>query len=334
MKLQQLRYLLEIKRQNLNISKAAEILCTSQSGVSKQIQLLEQELNLQLFKRKGKHLTGFSEVGVAIIERSEEIMSKVNDIRLLAEEFNRDNQSLTIATTHTQARYVLPAAVDKFIRSNPDINLHIHQGTPVQIANMLEQDEVDIAIATEALSERETLLAMPCYQWSRSIITQQNHPLLKKRVIKLEDIVEYPIITYVQGFTGRHKLDEAFAKHQLRPDIVLTAVDADVIKTYVRLGLGIGIVADMALNSSQDSDLQVVRARELFGMSTSQVAVKKKKYLKEYILRFVEMLAPHLSVETVKTALTCADNDQVKRFFADFAIPGYEEVVGRHIRSE
>lgn len=327
MTLRQLRFLLEIQRQDLNISKAAAALCTSQSGISKQIQLLEQELNVQLFKRKGKHLLALSEAGAAIVNRANEVLNKVDDIRLLAEEFNRQNQSLTIATTHTQARYVLPAVVDRFIRSYPDIRLHIHQGTPTQIATLLEQGEADIAIATEALSERESLLAMPCYQWSRSIIMRRDHALTHKRALTLQDIAAYPIITYEHGFTGRAKLDEAFAEQQLQPEIVLTAVDADVIKTYVRLGLGIGIIADMAFNPAQDGDLTAVSAKHHFGLSISQVAVKKDKYLKDYIYRFIELLAPHLSGDIVKRALMCDNSEQVRALFSGFVVPGYQTLV-------
>ena len=326
MKLQQLRYLQEIQRHQFNISKAATTLCTSQSGISKQIQLLEQELGVELFNRKGRQLVSFSEVGEKILKLAEEVLNKVDDIRLLVEEQNLRNQSLSIATTHTQARYVLPAVVEKFVHSYPDINLHIHQGTPTQIATMLEQGEVDVAIATEALSEREALIAMPCYQWSRSIVTQKNHPLAQKQLLTLQDIVKYPIITYVQGFTGRHKVDESFFKHHLTPDIVLTAVDADVIKTYVRLGLGIGIIADMAFNQKQDKDLLALDARALFGISTSQIAIKKDKYIKTFIFQFIEMFAPHLKVGVVRQALTCKGKEQIQRLFEDYSVPVYRQL--------
>lgn len=324
MTLKQLRFLLEIQRRDLNISRAAEALYTSQSGISKQIQLLEQELGIELFVRKGKHLLGFSDVGSAIVKRAEEVLGKVEDIRLLAEEFGQQNQSLTIATTHTQARYMLPSVVDKFIRRYPDIKLHIHQGNPTQIAWLLEKGEADIAIATEALSERASLLAMPCYQWSRSLIMRRDHDLAKKSSLTLQDIAQYPIITYEQGFTGRARLDQAFSAQQLQPEIVLTAVDADVIKTYVRLGLGIGIIADMAFNPLQDGDLAVVSVKQHFGLGISQVAVKKDKYLKDYIYRFIEMLAPHLSADIVKRALACDGKEAELALFKDFRVPGYQ----------
>lgn len=334
MKLRQLRYLLEIKRQNMNISKAAAALFTSQSGVSKQIQLLEQELNLPLFKRKGKHLLAFSEAGEKILQYAQDILEKVEDIRSLAEEYHHFNQSLTLATTHTQARYVLPAVVDRFLRGNPDIDLHLHQGTPNQIADMLERGEVDIAIATEALAERETLLSLPCYQWSRSIITRLDHPLTRQRAITLADVARYPIITYVKGFTGRQQLDEVFARHRLQPEFVLTAVDADVIKTYVRLGLGIGIIADMAFNPVLDRDLQALNAKELFGISTSRIAVKRDKYIKAYVFRFIEMFAPHLTAGIVKQALACSNNREASKLLEDFLIPIYRPPQSSEKKSE
>ncbi len=327
MKIQQLRYLQEIHRQQFNISRAAVALCTSQSGISKQIQLLEHELGVELFHRKGRQLVAFSEAGEKIITLAIAALDKVDNIRLLAEEINHRNQSLTIATTHTQARYVLPAVVEKFVRNNPDINLHIHQGTPVQVAAMLEQDKADIAIATEALSDREALAVMPCYQWGRSIITQKGHALAKSGTLTLQDLIRFPIITYVQGFTGRHKVDESFTAQALTPDIVLTAVDADVIKTYVRLGLGVGIIADMAFNPEQDKDLMALDARALFGVSTSQIAIKKEKYIKSYIVRFIEMFAPHLTASVISQVLACRDGGQVQLMFKNFSIPVYHKRV-------
>lgn len=327
MKLQQFRYLLEVNRQQLNISKAAASLCTSQSGVSKQIQLLEQELNIHLFKRKGKHLTAFSEAGEKILQLAGEVMGKVNDIRLLADDINHRNQSLTIATTHTQARYVLPAIVSKFMRIYPEVNLHFHQGTPPQVAAMLEQGDADIAIATEALVGREQLLALPCYQWTRCIITRKNHALAHQQTVRLEEIVDYPIITYEQGFTGRYKLDEAFARAELYPDIVLTAVDADVIKTYVRLGLGIGIIAEMAFNPNQDNDLHVLNAGQLFGISISQIAIKKDKYIKDCIFRFIALFAPHLPADIITQGLACDTDEQVQNLLKDCAIPDCAELL-------
>lgn len=246
MKLQQLRYLVEIEKQKLNISKAADVLCTSQSGVSKQIKLLEEELNVELFERNSRKLTGLTIAGKRILELTKQLLDKADDITQAAAEFTDQPKVISIATTHTQARYVLPVVVERFFSLYPNINLNLQQGTPEQVSSLLENNEVDIAIATEVLATRESLIALPCYQWSRSIIVKKDHPLTKKTKLTLADIVQYPIITYVQGFTGRYKQDEVFKQHHLQPNIVLTAVDADVIKTYVRLELGIGIIANMA----------------------------------------------------------------------------------------
>ncbi len=323
MKLQQLRYLLEIENQALNISKAASILCTSQSGISKQISLLEGELGVDLFERNSRKLTSLSPAGERVLVLAKEIVNKVDDIKQVAEEFTDKQKSISIATTHTQARYVLPSIVERFLSMYPDINFNLQQGTPEQVAELLEQNEVDIAIATEVLASRETLVALPCYQWSRSVITKKDHPLAQKQLLALEDIVKYPIITYVQGFTGRYKQDEVFNQHQLQPNIVLTAVDADVIKTYVRLGLGIGIIADMAFNSEQDGDLSVLNVKHLFGVSTSQIAIKKDRYIKPCIYPFIEMFAPHLTQELIKQAVDGIDLDARKKVFLDVLIPLY-----------
>jgi len=323
MKLQQLRYLVEIENQQLNISRAAEVLCTSQSGISKQISLLEEELGIDLFERNARKLTALTVAGTRVLQLAKEILNKVDDIKYTADEFTDKQKSISIATTHTQARYVLPTIVERFLSLYPDINLNLQQGTPEQVAELLEQNEVDIAIATEVLATRETLVALPCYRWSRSVIIKKNHPLAQKKELILEDIVKYPIVTYVQGFTGRYKLDEVFKQHQLQPNIVLTAVDADVIKTYVRLGLGIGIIADMAFNPQQDSDLCVVNVEHLFGISTSQIAIKKDRYIKPYIYPFIEMFAPHLTQNTIQQAIECVDLEARQQMFLDVSIPMY-----------
>jgi len=323
MKLQQLRYLVEIEKQHLNISTAASILCTSQSGISKQIKCLEDELQLVLFARNGRKLTAMTPAGKQVLALAKDVLSKIRDIEQTAAEFTEKQKSITIATTHTQARYVLPHLVEQFLSLHPDINLNIHQGTPEQVADLLEQGEVDIAIATEVLASRETLVALPCYQWSRSVIMKKNHPLLKQAHLTLKDIVQYPIVTYVQGFTGRYKQDEIFKEHQLQPNIVLAAVDADVIKTYVRLGLGIGIIADMAINSEVDSDLVAVSVRHLFGLSCSQIAIKNNCYIKPYVFPFIELFAPHLTQNIIMQAIACNDLKARQQLLSELIIPMY-----------
>lgn len=323
MKLQQFRYFVEIYKQQLNISEAAAVLCTSQSGISKQIKLLEEELGVELFVRNGRKLTAVTVVGERLLRQVKDVLNKVDDIKNIAEEFTNKPKSFVIATTHTQARYVLPVIVERFLSLYPDINLNIQQGTPEQVASLLEQGEVDIAIATEGLASRESLVSMPCYQWSRSVITKKEHDLASKTIIQLEDIIEYPIITYVQGFTARYQQDEIFNQFHLQPNIVLSAVDADVIKTYVRLGLGIGIIADMAFSADHDNDLQAINVKHLFGISTSQIAIKKDRFIKPYVYPFIEMFAPHLSQELIKKAISCDNLEQRRQLFFDIPIPMY-----------
>jgi len=323
MKLQQLRYLLEIEKQSLNISKAAVVLCTSQSGVSKQIKLLEEELGIELFERNSRKLTALTKAGERIVILAKSVLNKVDDIKQTAAEFTNEPKSISIATTHTQARYVLPVIVERFLSLNPNINLNLQQGTPEQVATLLENNEVDIAIATEVLASRDALVALPCYQWSRSIIVKKNHPLVAKNKLTMADIVKYPIITYVQGFTGRYKQDEVFKQYKMEPNIVLTAVDADVIKTYVRLGLGIGIIANMAFSPEQDSDLHVLNVEHLFGISTSQIAIKKDRNIKPYVYSFIEMFAPHLTQKLIKQAIECDDLKARQEMFLDITIPSF-----------
>lgn len=323
MKLQQLRFLVEIEKQSLNISKAASILCTSQSGISKQIKSLEEELNVALFDRNTRKLISITPAGKQILKLAKEILSKVDDIKRTAEEFTDKQKSIAIATTHTQARYVLPVIVEKFLSLYPEINLTIQQGTPEQVATLLEQGEVDIAIATEVLADCEPLIALPCYQWSRSVITKKDHPLTQKKKIGLDDIVKYPIITYVTGFTGRGSQDEIFNQHHLQPNIVLTAVDADVIKTYVRLGLGIGIIADMAFSEDQDTDLFSHHVKHLFGITTSQIAIKKDRMIRPYVYPFIELFAPHLTQSLIKQAIDCVDIEARRQLFSNVSIPMY-----------
>jgi LysR family cys regulon transcriptional activator len=241
MKLQQLRYIWEVAHHELNVSATAQSLYTSQPGISKQIRLLEDELGVEIFARSGKHLTRVTPAGETIIEKAGEILRKVESIKQVAQEFSNEKKgSLAVATTHTQARYALPGIIETFIAKYPEVSLHMHQGTPIQIAEMAADGVVDFAIATEGLDLFGDLVMMPCYKWNRCIVVKKDHPLAQVATITLEDVANYPIVTYVFGFTGRSKLDEAFMHHGLAPKVVFTATDADVIKTYVRLGLGIG----------------------------------------------------------------------------------------------
>jgi LysR family cys regulon transcriptional activator len=300
MKLRQLHYIFEVANQGLNVTAAAEALFTSQPGVSKQIRLLEEELGVDIFVRNGKHLTDITPAGRKILEYARRLLNEVENIRNIAQEFqDTDRGNLSIATTHTQARYALPPVISRFRERYPKVALHLYQGTPEQIAQMAADGHADFAIATEALEHFEQLVMLPCYHWNRSILVRPDHPLARKSRISLEDLGDVPLITYTFGFTGRSKLDQAFAAHGLRPDVVLTAVDADVIKTYVRLGLGIGIIASMAYDPKTDSDLVRLSADHLFEPSTTHIGFRRGMYLRGYMYDFVSLFAPHLSRELI-----------------------------------
>jgi LysR family cys regulon transcriptional activator len=304
MNLQQLRYLREVVRQGLKISEAANALYTSQPGVSKQIKLLEDELGMEIFVRSGKRIVALTEPGKAIIEIAGRILHETDNLRHVSEEFHaQDTGSLTIATTHTQARYALPPVVKEFIRRYPGVRLNLHQGSPTQIAEQVRDGSADIAIATESLAGYTDLVALPCYEWHHCVITPPRHPLLEERRLTLEKIAQYPIITYDFAFSGRGKINAAFEARGLSPNIVLTAIDADVIKTYVELGLGIGIVAQMAFVPERDRHLRMVEATGLFQASTTRIAIRKNEYLRGYTYDFIELFAPHLDRKTVEKAV-------------------------------
>ena len=276
MKLQQLRYIWEVAHHELNVSATALSLYTSQPGISKQIRLLEDELGVEIFTRSGKHLTRVTPAGEDILAVAGNILRQVDDIKQLAQEYNNPRKgSLTLATTHTQARYALPGVIESFINKYPDVSLHMHQGTPIQISEQAVDGTVDFAIATEALDLFHDLLMMPCYRWNRCILVPKDHPLTQISSLTLEDVANYPLVTYVFGFTGRSKLDEAFNDRGLIPKVVFTATDADVIKTYVRLGLGIGIVAHMAYDPEADSDLVALEAKHLFKSSITSIGFRR-----------------------------------------------------------
>lgn len=324
MKLQQLKYIWEVARHELNVSVTAEALYTSQPGISKQIKMLEDELGIQIFRRSGKHLTEITPAGRAIIDKTGEILDKVENIRQIAQEFSDQARgSLSIATTHTQARYVLPAIIKNFIQRFPEVSLHMHQGTPVQISELASKGVVDFAIATEALELFENLIMMPCYRWNRSVIVPGDHPLAGGTELTLEAIAEYPIVTYVFGFTGRSQLDDAFSNAGLEPRVVFTAADADVIKTYVRLGLGIGIVASMAYDPALDSDLISIKADHLFEPSTTKIGFRRGTFLRGYMYEFIELFAPHLTREIVETASLEATAEAVDGLFREIELPEY-----------
>jgi LysR family cys regulon transcriptional activator len=323
MKLQQLKYLLAIVDNGLNITAAAERLYTSQPGVSKQLKLLEEELGLQLFTRKGKSLGGITAAGQQVIERARVIMAEADNIRSLASDFYHEEEgTLSIATTHTQARYVLPDVIREFRDRYPKVNLNLHQGTSEQIADMVAANEIDFAIATGAHDLFGDLLLIPSYHWDRKIVVPAEHPLTKlERKLTLKDLAEHPLVTYVFSFGGQSSLKRAFAEEGLEPDVVFTARDADVIKTYVRMGLGVGIVASMAEDCDDQKDLLALDAQGLFPRSTTWIGFRKDIVLRRYMLDFVQLFAPHISANQLEKTRHVRTQAEVDKLFADAALP-------------
>ncbi|MDO8861878.1 HTH-type transcriptional regulator CysB [Haliea sp. E1-2-M8] len=324
MKLQQLRYIWEVAHHELNVSATAQSLYTSQPGISKQIRLLEDELGVEIFARSGKHLTHVTPAGEAILTAAGEVLRKVESIKQVAQEYSNEKKgSLSIATTHTQARYALPATIRSFIERYPDVSLHMHQGTPMQISEMAADGTVDFAIATEALELFSDLIMMPCYRWNRCVLVPRDHPLTQLSELTLEDVAEHPIVTYVFGFTGRSKLDEAFVARGLVPRVVFTAADADVIKTYVRLGLGIGIVAAMAYDERADADLVPLDATKLFASSVTKIGCRRGTFLRGYMYDFIEDFAPHLTRDVVQEAFSHHSKTELDELFSHIELPVY-----------
>ncbi|MFN2327961.1 MAG: HTH-type transcriptional regulator CysB [Chromatocurvus sp.] len=324
MKLQQLRYIWEVAHHDLNVSATAQSLFTSQPGISKQIRLLEDELGVEIFSRSGKHLTHVTPAGEAILEAAGEVLRRVEGIKHVAQEFADDRKgSLSIATTHTQARYALPPVIAAFIQRYPDVALHMNQGTPMQIAEMASEGAVDFAIATEAMDLFSNLVMLPCYRWNRCILVPKDHPLTQLSRLSLEDVAAHPIVTYVFGFTGRSKLDEAFTAAQLTPKVVFTAADADVIKTYVRLGLGIGIVARMAHDENAEPDLVALDATHLFAPSVTHIGCRRGTFLRGFMYQFIEDFAPHLTRAVVQKAFAAKSRAELELLFEGVELPVY-----------
>ena len=323
MKLQQLKYLLAIVDNGLNITAAAEKLYTSQPGVSKQLKLLEEELGLQLFVRKGKSLGGVTAAGQQVIERARMIMSEVENIRSLASDYYHEEEgTMSIATTHTQARYVLPEVIREFRDRFPGVNLNLHQGTSEQIADMVSANEIDFAIATGSHELFGNLLLVPSYHWDRKIIVPKEHELAAlDRKITLEDLAEHPLVTYVFSFGGQSSLKRAFADRGLEPDVVFTARDADVIKTYVRMGLGVGIVAGMAEDCTDHEDLAAIDAEGLFPRSTTWIGFRKDIVLRRYMLDFVQLFAPHITTDQLEKTRHVRSQSDIDSLFRDAKLP-------------
>lgn len=304
MNLHQLRFVREAVRQNYNLTDTAKALFTSQPGVSKAIIELEEELGVDIFTRHGKRIRGLTEPGRAILKSVEAIMLEIEALKHIGKEFSaQDSGSFTIATTHTQARYSLPRVVQAFAQKFPKVRLSLLQGNPKQVAEMVLKDQADLAIATESIADISGLISLPCYQWEHLLVVPPEHPLLKSKSVTLEDIAAYPLITYDAAFAGRNKIDHAFSLRNLKPDILLEAIDADVIKTYVELGMGVGIIAGMAFDAERDKNLRAISAGHLFGTNVSRVAVKQGAYLRSYVYTFIELLTPALNRKLIDQVL-------------------------------
>ncbi|MBK9219026.1 MAG: CysB family HTH-type transcriptional regulator [Uliginosibacterium sp.] len=304
MNFQQLRIVRETVRQNYNLTEVANALFTSQPGVSKHIKDLEDELGVELFIRRGKRLLGLTEPGKELVVIVERMLLDARNIKKLADQFTqRDQGQLTIVTTHTQARYALPKVVTQFKDEYPKVHLALHQGSPQEIVQQLLSGDADIGIATESLHNEPELVTFPFYDWHHAVLVPANHPLLQLPELTLAALSEYPLITYHSGFTGRGKIDRAFAEASLVPDIVMSALDADVIKSYVELGLGIGIIAPSAYNPMRDNDLRLIDASHLFARNTTLIAVRRGHYLRGYAYRFIELCSPELTEAKVRAAV-------------------------------
>ena len=304
MNFQQLRSVREAVRCGFNLTEVAHTLHTSQPGVSRQIRELEDELGIQLFVRAGKRLTGLTEPGGHVLPIIERMLQDSSNLRQAGQEFVAQQSGLlSIAATHSQARYAMPMAVQEFRALFPNVKLHLHQGSPKQVAQMLLEGDADVGIATEALGADPQLAALPCYRWTHSVIVPPGHPLLDAP-LTLETLARHPLITYDTGFTGRSRIDDAFAQRGLQPGIALAAMDADVIKTYVQLGMGVGIVAGIAYEAERDTQLRALDAGRLFGVHTTKLAVWRGTYLRQYVYAFIEAFAPTLTRAVVEQALS------------------------------
>lgn len=304
MNLQQLRYVAEVAQRNLNVSEAARALHTSQSGVSRQISLLESELGVNVFIRQGKRLVAMTRPGEEVVAIARRMLRDIGALRQVGEEYAVGERGrLTIAMTHTQARYVLPRILPEFMRAHPEVKVALHQGNPTQCCEYVLSGEADLAIATEAIDEYDQLVSLPCYQWNRCLITPPGHPLLEQTPLTLAAIAEWPLITYDFAFTGGSTVNRAFAAQSLSPNIMLSAIDADIIKTYVSLGLGVGIVAQMAFDPEQDRTLRAIDCAHLFEPSTTRIGLHRNAWLRGYTYDFIKQFASALSREVVDQAL-------------------------------
>jgi LysR family cys regulon transcriptional activator len=302
--LQQLRYLCAIVDHGLNVSDAAEALYTSQPGISKQVRALEDELGVQVFVRHGKRLSSLTPAGTLVVATARRALREIENMKRVGAEYkSEDSGTLSIATTHTQARYVLPRIIRAFSERYPKVKVMLHQGNPLQVAQQTSSGEADCGIATESLASFPDLVTLPCYEWNRCVLTPRGHPLAKVAPLTLAALARYPIITYDFSFTGRTQINAAFEAEGLNPNVVLTALDADVIKTYVELGMGVGIVAQMAYDPDRDTQFQKLDASHLFAPSLTRLALRRGVFLRGYVYDFIHLFVPALDRATIDAAL-------------------------------
>ena len=326
MKLQQLRFLDAVVRNNLNVSAAAEELYTSQPGISHQIKLLEDELDIQIFERSGKKLTAISPAGNAILEHVTDLLNNVKNIKQAARDFsNHKRGSLTIATTHTQAQFILPSILQRFSYRYPHIELRVHQGNPKSMCKLAANNQVDFVIASEVIDERGELVTLPAYRWNRFIVVPKDHELTRAGEVTLPLLTEYPILTYMLGLTGRSQLDKAFQQARLEPKVAFTATDSDVIKTYVRLGMGVGIIAEMACRD-ENTDLSYIDASHLFPNSVIKIGFRHSRHLSTYQFDFLHMMAPYLDPQTIRKVIESKTPQSRERLIEDAEVPSFREL--------
>lgn len=310
MKLQQLRYLVEVENQGLNVSEAANALFTSQPGISKQIRLLEEELGVSVFERAGKRLTRITPAGRLVLDQARRVLREANNLSRVGADFSAESKGLlTLATTHTQARYILPEVVRRFVDRHPGIRLRVQQGSPHQVAGWLADGSAELGIATETLDRHPELVTLPCYQWSHQVVVPKAHPLAAQTSLTLGQLGRYPLVTYDPTFTGRSHIDRAFERAGIAANVVLTAIDSDVIKTYVELGLGVGIIAEMAFDPVRDSRLTALAANHLFEANTTRIAFRRDLWLRGYDYDFMELLAPQLTRRLVEATVSGGGSD-------------------------
>lgn len=322
MKVQQLRYIIGVANNDLNVSRTAELFFTSQPGVSKQIGMLEDELNIKIFERHGKMLTGITPVGKIIIDMAEEIADKLESIKRVAQEYSDDSiGSLTIATTHSQARYILPNAISNFTKKFSGVSFHMQQSNPIQVFESVSKGEVDLAIASEGMESYDNLIVIPCYIWNRTVVVRSDHPLASSTPLTLEKLSEYPLVTYIKGFTGRQQFDNAFESKNLTPNIIFTASDADTIKAYVRMELGVGIIASLAYDIDTDSDLVSIDASHLFEPTVTKIALKRGVTIRNYMYEFIKLFSPHLTDHLIDQVVKTKSHAEVQLLFSNIDLP-------------